>query len=704
MRTRRERYGLGLHDAVKSEPSCDPGVPKSGRPTPLGATWDGAGVNFALYSPHATAVELVLVNGSDSQTHALTGHTGPIWHGYFPGLVPRQLYGYRVHGPYRPGEGHRFNPHKLLLDPYARAIGRPLSWNESLYGYERGHAEGDLSFNANDSAAFAPLSAVVAPSTGEAGRPEVPWDETIIYETHVKGISRLHPGVPEKLRGTYAGLSSEAVLDHLHRLGVTAVELMPVHAAVQDHRLRQRGLAQYWGYNTLSYFAPEAQYAASDPISAVDEFRSMAAKLHAAGIEVILDVVFNHTGEGDHLGPTLSMRGIDSVAYYRQRPDNPRFLMDYTGCGNTLDTGNPYVVQLIMDSLRYWAEEMHVDGFRVDLAAALARPRFDVDMKAALFQAIQQDPALRGIKLIAEPWDLGPGGYRLGQFPWQWAEWNGKYRDAVRRFWRGDPGMAGAFATRLAGSSDLFAPGGRHPTASVNFVTAHDGFTLSDLVSYTKKRNAANLEGGVDGSNANFSSNCGLEGQTDSEIILACRDMRRRSLLITLLASQGVPMLLGGDELGRTQIGNNNAYCQDNETSWYHWDLDERQERFLAFVRRLIHLRKCRPSLRRKCFLTGEPGTDGARDAVWWHASGREMQSKDWPRAKALGLLLTTPENRLLLLCNASRAAVSFQLPEEASWNDELDSDGKEYRTKINVAAGAVVVLSTPPPGAVGSA
>ena len=660
-----------------------------GLPTPLGATCDGGGVNFALYSPHAEAVELVLVGAG---TVELTYRTGPVWHGYIVGVGPGQRYGYRVHGPYNPNEGHRFNPHKLLLDPYARSIGRTLTWDDSLFGYQPRHPEGDLSFSEADSAEFAPLAEVVAASATAADQRGIPWHETIIYETHVKGISRLHPEVPEELRGTYAGLASDPIIDHLTRLGVTTIELLPVHASVQDRHLVEAGLAQYWGYNTLGYFAPEPRYASRDPVV---EFRGMVDRLHAAGLEVILDVVYNHSGEGDQRGPTLSMRGIDNVAYYRQRPDNRRYYMDYTGCGNTLDTGNPFVVQLITDSLRYWVQEMHVDGFRLDLAATLGRTRYDVDMKAPLFQAIQQDPVLSACKLIAEPWDLGPGGYRLGEFPWHWAEWNGKYRDAVRRFWRGDAGMAGEFATRMAGSSDLFAPSRRPPSASINFVTAHDGFTLNDLVTFRHKRNLQNLENNQDGSNNSHSSNCGHEGPTDSPKVTALRLTRRRSMLTTLAMSLGVPMLLGGDELSRTQRGNNNGYCQDNDVSWYSWELDESEEAFLGFVQRLVQLRRNNPILQRLTHLSGKADGSGMRDAVWRHPSGREMKPADWSRSKAFGLLLSTAQDRLLLLCNASKRAVTFSLPPDASWKDELADTGGGYRLEHRVGAGAMAVLST---------
>ncbi|CAM3302703.1 glycogen debranching protein GlgX [Rhodothermus bifroesti] len=619
-----------------------------GRPYPLGATWDGMGVNFALYSQHAEAVELVLFDNPDdpapSRVVELTERTGPIWHVYLPGLRPGQLYGYRVYGPYQPEKGHRFNPNKVLLDPYAKAIGRPLRWHDSLFGYKVGDAAGDLSFSEEDNAPYAPLGAVVEPcfEWGDDRPPRIPWEDTIIYETHVKGLTKLHPEVPEPLRGTYLGLTCEPVLEHLKRLGITTIQLLPVHAKVHDRHLVERGLRNYWGYNPLCYFAPEPEYATNGPISAVREFKMMVRALHAAGFEVIVDVVYNHTGEGGVLGPTLSFRGIDNRAYYKADPKNPRFLVDYTGTGNTLDVGNPYVIQLIMDSLRYWVTEMHVDGFRFDLAAALARELYDVDMLSTFFQVIQQDPVLSQVKLIAEPWDVGPGGYQVGHFPWQWTEWNGRYRDAVRRFWRGERGLNGEFATRFAGSSDLYERSGRRPFASINFVTAHDGFTLEDLVSYEKKHNEVNLEGNRDGMDANYSHNCGVEGPTQDPAILACREARKRSLISTLFLSQGVPMLLGGDELSRSQHGNNNAYCQDNEISWYNWQLDARKQHFLAFVQQVIWFRKQHRSFRRRHFLTGLPNGGEAPDAVWWHPEGRPMKHEDWVKTEltAFGLLL----------------------------------------------------------------
>ncbi len=672
-----------------------------GRPFPLGATWDGLGVNFALYTENAfdrgeipepdplsraAGVELLLFDrASDRAPSAvvpLVERTGPIWHGYIPGIRPGQLYGYRVYGPYAPEDGHRFNPNKVLLDPYARAIGRRLQWHDSLFGYEIGHKDADLSFDARDSAPYAPLGAVVEErfEWGDDRSPNIPWEETIIYETHVKGISRLHPDVPENLRGTYLGLISEPILDHLKQLGVTTIQLLPVHAKVQDRHLVQNGLHNYWGYNTLAYFAPEPEYATGDPANAVREFKMMVRALHAAGFEVIIDVVYNHTAEGNHMGPTLSFRGIDNLSYYKEHPDTPRYLMDYTGTGNTLDAGNPYVLQLIMDSLRYWVTEMRVDGFRFDLAATLARELYEIDMLSAFFKVIQQDPVLSKVKLIAEPWDVGPGGYQVGSFPWQWAEWNGRYRDAVRRFWIGDRGLIGEFATRFTGSSDLYETSGRRPSASINFITAHDGFTLEDLVSYLRKHNLANREHNRDGHEPNYSINCGHEGPTEDVQVLQCREQRKRSLMATLLLSQGVPMILGGDELSRTQGGNNNAYCQDNEVNWYDWDLDKRKRRFLGFVRDAVAFRKKHPTFRRRHFLTGRAGGDvQAKDALWWHPDGREMSAADWTRSDipAFGLLLRgdrfggadrqgrpLTDDTFLLLFNIGDLPIGFKLPQ----------------------------------------
>ena len=664
-----------------------------GKPYPRGATWDGIGVNFALYSTHAEKVELLLFDdATDAEPSAvleLPERTGPMWHGYVFNLRPGQLYGYRVHGPYEPEEGHRFNSNKVLLDPYAKAIGRPLEWDDSLFGYMLGHDDEDLSFNALDSAAYAPLGAVVEETFawGDDRPPSIPWEDTIIYETHVKGISQQHPDVADPLRGTYLGLASEPVINHLRKLGVTTIQLLPVHAKLHNKYLLEKDLRNYWGYSTLGYFAPEPEYASEGSVNAVREFKMMVRALHAAGFEVIIDVVYNHTCEGNRLGPTLSFRGIDNRAYYKMKPDDHRYYMDYTGTGNTLHAGNPYVLQLIMDSLRYWVLEMHVDGFRFDLASALARELYDVDMLSAFFKIIQQDPVLSQVKLIAEPWDVGPGGYQVGSFPWQWAEWNGRYRDATRRFWRGDNGLNGDFATRMTGSSDLYERSGRRPFASINFITAHDGFTLQDLVSYERKHNEENLEGNKDGDDNNHSTNCGHEGPTDDQDVIDCRERRKRSLISTLFLSQGVPMILGGDELSKTQGGNNNAYCQDNEINWYDWDLNEREQKFLRFVQRAAAFRKQHPTFRRRHFLKGAQDENGSSDAHWWHPEGHEMTDDDWNDGEltTFGLLLRGDRIRhvdrygdpwaddtFLVIVNRGSEPVAFTLPASEADEDIL--------------------------------
>jgi isoamylase len=562
-----------------------------GHPYPLGAHYDGQGINFAIYSENAEAIELLLFSqASDnaaSRSLKLPEKTGPIWHGYVPNLNPGQLYAYRVYGKFEPERGHRFNPNKVLLDPYAKAIGRPLQWHESLF--EDTVAAACI----QDSAPYASLGAVIDESFDWQGDTQlnIPWSNTIIYETHVKGISKQHPDVPEQLRGSFLGLASEPIIDHLVSLGITAVQLMPVQAFVNDEFLVDKGLSNYWGYNTLAYFAPEPSYS-HNPIQAVQDFKLMVQRLHRAGLEVIIDVVYNHTGEGSHLGPTLSFRGIDNASYYKLHPKDKQYYMDYTGTGNTLNPSNPFALQLIMDSLRYWVTEMHVDGFRFDLTSALAREFYDVNMLSAFFKIIQQDPILSKVKLIAEPWDVGHGGYQVGNFPWQWAEHNGHYRDTVRSYWRGDKGKVADIATRLAGSSDLYSHSGRKPHASINFITVHDGFTLQDLVSYEHKHNEANGEHNRDGNDHNLSSNHGIEGPTDNPLIKQKREILKRSLLATLFFSQGIPMLLGGDELSRTQHGSNNAYCQDNPLSWYDWNLSEEQQKFLSYTKDLIAFRK----------------------------------------------------------------------------------------------------------------
>src|SRR4051812_21771754 len=555
-----------------------------GRPSPLGATWDGRGVNFALYSENATKVELCLFNEVTDKKEAtrieMPEHTDMVGHVYLPDARPGQVYGYRVDGPYDPEHGHRFNNRKLLLDPYAKAIGRMPNWTNALHGYIIGDKEADLSFDKQDSAPDAPLGCVIdeAFTWGDDRPPKTPSHRTLIYEMHVKGFTKLNEEIPEEFRGTYAGLSSEPAVRYLRELGVTAVELLPIHTHADDRTLLDKGLVNYWGYNTLSFFAPEPRYASAQyPAEAIQEFKTMVRNLHDAGIEVILDVVYNHTAEGNQLGPTVSFRGIDNASYYRLSPENPRYYMDFTGCGNTLHMNNPRVLQFIMDSLRYWVISMHIDGFRFDLASTLARELHDVDKLGAFFDIIHQDPVLSQVKLIAEPWDLGEGGYQVGNFPVLWAEWNGVYRDNVRSFWRGDPGQLDDLAFRLTGSSDLYERGGRRPYASVNFVTAHDGFTLRDLVSYNEKHNEANKEGNRDGHDHNISWNCSVEGETDDAEVNALRARQQRNFLATLLLSQGVPMLVAGDESGRTQHGNNNAWCQDNELSWINWELDEQE-------------------------------------------------------------------------------------------------------------------------------
>jgi len=656
-----------------------------GAPYPLGATWDGVGVNFAIFSEHATRVELCLFDSLDAEVESLTiplpEQTDMVWHGYLPDVHPGQLYGYRVHGSYAPHEGHRFNPNKLVMDPYAKVVGRATRWHDSLFGFRIGSGD-DTTFDDRDTAPYAPLAAVVdsAFTWGDDRRPRTPWHETLIYELHVKGFTQLHPLVPESLRGTYLGLASEPAVKHLVSLGVTAVELMPVHHHTDEWHLAQKGLSNYWGYNTLSYFAPDIRFATpSTPVEAVREFKMMVRALHAAGLEVILDVVYNHTAEGNHFGPTLSLRGVDNSSYYRLLPNNPRYYQDFTGCGNTLNMRSPRVLQLIMDSLRYWVLEMHVDGFRFDLASALARELHAVDKLGAFFDIIHQDPVLSQVKLIAEPWDLGEGGYQVGNFPTKWTEWNGKYRDAVRRFWRGDRGTVSELATRLSGSSDLYEQSGRRPYASVNFITAHDGFTMADLVSFRDKHNEANGEGNQDGENHNLSWNCGVEGPTDDPRVIELRERQRRNLFATLMFSIGVPMISGGDEVGRTQEGNNNAYSQDNEISWTHWDLTPAQKNFLEFTRCVIRIWKEQPVLRRRKFFQGRR-IRGAEvlDIAWLEPSGREMKDDTWnsPGVRCLGVRLNGDAideidergervvgDTLLLLLNGDPEPVSFVLP-----------------------------------------
>jgi glycogen operon protein len=678
-----------------------------GRPFPLGATLDDGGVNFSIYSERATEIELCLFDDRkasvESERLRLREVTAHIWHGYVPGLKAGQLYGYRILGPYRPQEGQRFNAFKLLIDPNAKAIAGKVDWRAPVFGYKVGDPQGDLAIDEGDDAWGMPKGVVIDPQFdwGSDRRPNVPWHRSIIYEVHIKGITARHAGVPEEQRGTYAGLASQPIIDHLKKLGVTAVELLPVHDFLDDKRLVKTGLRNYWGYNTINYFAPDARYSSSgDPGGQVTEFKRMVKRLHRAGIEVILDVVYNHTAEGNHLGPTLSFKGIDNPTYYRLVPDDPRFYFDYTGTGNSLNVRDPQVLRLIMDSLRYWVTDMHVDGFRFDLAATLARELHDVDRLSGFFDVIHQDPVISQVKLIAEPWDVGEGGYQVGNFPVLWTEWNGKYRDAVRRFWKGDMGTHAELGYRLTGSSDLYADDGRKPNASINFVTAHDGFTLHDLVSYNQKHNHANGEENRDGADDNNSWNCGVEGPTDDPEIVELRERQKRNLLATLFFSQGVPMLCGGDEIGRTQRGNNNAYCQDNEISWYDWELDDRREALLAFTRRLIDLRQRHPNLRRRKFFQGRPirGSD-VKDITWFTPDGTEMTEKDWAAGwqrcfgQRLGEQLGEVDEQgelivddvLLIVLNAYHKPLPFTLPPARDgevWELVIDTARPEGRAK----------------------
>ena len=651
-----------------------------GAPFPLGSSWDGSGTNFSLTSENAERVELCLFDADDVETRVtLPSHTAHNWHGYLPGVGPGQRYGYRVYGPWAPDRGHRFNPAKLLIDPYAKAIEGPILWER---GRTLGYADGnDLIIDTADDAAAIPKSVVVDEAFEWEGDELLrrPWDETVIYELHVKGFTKLMPGVRDDLRGTYAGLASEAAIAHLVNLGVTAVELLPIHHIADEHFLRDRGLTNYWGYSTIGFLAPHAGYAATGSHGEqVREFKGLVKALHRAGIEVILDVVYNHTSEGNHLGPTLSFRGVDNFSYYRTLPDDPRYYLDFTGTGNSLNPVNPSVLRLIMDSLRYFVTECHVDGFRFDLASALAREFHDVDRLSAFFDIIHQDPILSQVKLIAEPWDVGEGGYQVGNFPVLWTEWNGMYRDTMRDFWRGRTAVA-EFARRFTGSSDLYQSDGRRPFASINFITAHDGFTLSDLVTYDEKHNEANLEDGADGTTDNRSWNCGVEGETDDDAVNVLRDRQRRNLLATLLLSHGVPMLVAGDEFARTQLGNNNAYCQDNTISWLDWDLGERGESLRAFTRRLVELRRAHPVFRRPTFLTGtEREESGAPDIWWFRPDGRAMTRADWERgdAAAVGAFLNGSEmavetregepivdDSFLVLFNGWQDTLTFRLP-----------------------------------------
>ncbi|MDY0242003.1 MAG: glycogen debranching protein GlgX [Rhodospirillaceae bacterium] len=682
---------------------------RPGNPRPLGACWDGKGVNFALFSAHAEKVELCLFDPKgrrETDRIALPEYTDQIWHGYLPDCGPGQLYGYRVHGPYDPAAGHRFNPHKLLIDPYARALSGSITWSDALYGYRTGPGGDTTSPDRRDSARFMPKCVVPSPAPHHERprKPNRPWSETILYEAHVRGLTRNHPQLPPALRGTFRGLAEPAMIAHLTGLGVTAIELLPIQARLNERALVERGLNNYWGYNPTAYSAPDARFSVGD---GAEDFRAMTDRLHESGIEVILDVVYNHTAEAGHLGPTLSFRGIDNASYYALEAGDKRLYQNHSGCGNTLDLAHPRVLQMVLDSLRYWALDMGVDGFRFDLATSLGRRRHGFSADAPFFQAILQDPVLSGVKLIAEPWDLGPGGYRLGGFPPGFSEWNGQFRDTARRFWRGEGGLIGDLASRLTGSSDLFARQGRRPWAGVNYVACHDGFTLKDLVSYETKHNEANGEDNRDGNNVNHSWNCGVEGPSRNKGVVAMRAVQMRNLLTTLFLSQGVPMLQAGDEMGRSQNGNNNAYCQDNETSWIDWDgIDETLVRFTT---QLIALRRSHPAFRRARFFTGQPDRLSlTKDIVWITPEGLEMTPQDWaaPFARSLAFAINggdrgeNLDERFLVMMNAYHDAVPYRLPETAPhhrWDLILDTSLPEgFPADPILINGAVPYAVTP--------
>jgi glycogen operon protein len=689
---------------------------RPGRPAPLGATWDGQGTNFALYSQHATRVELCLFDARDPskeyERFEIENVSRHVWHIYLPGVRPGQLYGYRVHGPYEPENGHRFNPSKLLIDPYARAIAGSVDWNAAVFPYRMGAPDQDFARDDTDDATGIPKGVVVESFFDWEGDrpPDTPLHASVIYEVHVKGFTATNPDVPEEQRGTYAGLASPASIEYLQKLGITAVELLPVHSFLDDKHLVERGLRNYWGYNTTNFFSPDGRYSsAGDRGDQVAEFKAMVKALHRAGIEVILDVVYNHTSEGNHMGPVLSFKGIDNATYYRLVGENKRYYMDYTGTGNSLNAQHPQVLKLIMDSLRYWVEEMHVDGFRFDLASTLARELHDVDKLSSFFDIVHQDPVLEKVKLIAEPWDVGEGGYQVGNFPLLWAEWNDKYRDTVRGYWRGDQGKMADFGYRLTGSSDLYGEDGRSPMASINFVTAHDGFTLHDVVSYDNKHNEANGEDNRDGNNNNISANYGVEGVTDDSAILDVRYRQMRNMLASLLFSQGVPMICGGDEIARTQNGNNNAYAQDNEISWFNWNLDDRRRALLEFTCKIVNLRHKHPALRRRTFFHGRAihGQD-VKDIVWLQPDGAEMADEQWSAGwtRSIGVRLeggalndTAPDGEpivdsdLLILLNAHTESVCFTIPaglSEGAWNLEIATADL---ASASIMPGAVIEL-----------
>lgn len=699
-----------------------------GNPFPLGATWDGEGVNFAIYSESATGVTLCLFDSIEDDHEALTikmtERTEYIWHVYLPDVKPGQLYGYRVHGPYEPQNGHRFNPNKLLIDPYAKAIAGNVIWNDALFGYEIGHEDEDLSFSTTDSAPYAPKCVVIDPNYDWEGDKllRTPLYRSIIYETHVKGFTKEHPDIPEEIRGTYAALGHPVTINYLKELGVTAIELMPVHYFLTDRYLEDKNLTNYWGYNTLAYLAPDHRYSSRGMLGEqVFEFKDMVKALHRAGIEVILDVVYNHTGEGNQMGPTLSMKGVDNALYYRLSPEDKRYYMDYTGTGNTLNARLPSVLRLIMDSLRYWVLEMHVDGFRFDLASTLARELHEVDRLSSFFDVIHQDPVISQVKLIAEPWDVGEGGYQVGNFPPGWSEWNGKYRDCMRDFWRGADSVLGEFAERFTGSSDLYQGDSRRPTASINFITAHDGFTLHDLVSYNEKHNEANGEDNKDGESHNRSWNCSIEGETDDPLVNRLRHKQKRNFLATLFLSQGVPMLVAGDEFGRTQHGNNNAYCQDNDVSWLHWNEADRE--LMEFTRKLIYLRNIHPVFCRRRWFQGIRihGGNGVEDIAWFLPDGNEMAEEHWNQgfAKTVAVYLNGLGIRTLdskgerikdasfyAIFNAHYGSLQYKLPSKkygAEWMKILDTHenflseegGEVYKfgQEIKIRSRSIVLL-----------
>jgi glycogen operon protein len=698
-----------------------------GSPFPLGATWDGEGVNFALFSENATAVDLCLFDSkTNKETRVRVKEVdNHIWHAYVPKLKPGQLYGYRVYGPYEPQNGHRFNPNKLLIDPYAKALSGRVEWNNAIFGYEIGHPEEDLSFSEVDSAPFIPKSVVVDSSFDweEDKAPKIPYHKSIIYEAHVKGLTQMHPDIPENIRGTYSAIAHPVIIQYLKDLGITAIELMPVHHFVNDGFLRDKGLVNYWGYNTIGFFAPDIKYSGNGNLGGqVAEFKTMVKELHKAGIEVILDVVYNHTAEGNHLGPTLSFRGIDYACYYRLAEDK-RFCFDYTGTGNTLNAMLPSVLRLIMDSLRYWILEMHVDGFRFDLASTLARELHEVDRLGSFFDIIHQDPVISQVKLIAEPWDIGEGGYQVGNFPPGWAEWNGKYRDCMRDYWRGADSMLSEFALRFTGSPDLYKEGYRKPTASINFITAHDGFTLHDLVSYNEKHNEANGENNNDGDSHNRSWNCGAEGATEDANVITLRNKQKRNFLTTLFLSQGVPMLVAGDELGKTQNGNNNAYCQDNEISWINWQNTDKE--LLDFTKKLTQFQHAHPVFCRRRWFKGKPiHGSGVEDIAWFLPNGDIMNDENWSHdfAKSLGVFLNGKaipsdgpkgeriiDNNFYIVFNAYDGELPYALPPEefgSTWSKVIDThesffceeSGQSFSAgeTITVQGRSVIVLKEP--------